>query len=292
MSSTDNINRMMLSTETLSSILRKIEQQPITTHTNISIQIYPISVKRKGVLYELTEVKQDILSIRYITKDEYPTLWLTSDGKAITTKNNWYGELFDVSYIPIQPINHSSMCIMTDRKTDGILVILFADRVNNLTNIHYVENKSKTHTILNVEGYIECLPVLDAIKKVHWELNETSEEKIKVHIAEYYTITGREKDRILVKTLINAVKLDIPKLKGELEAVLSSMGVQKKRYTAGMCFIGITKKEDTVNNNMTIYDKIEDLKKQHRTLKKALYLYLRSLPTSEYIERDIIPLVI
>ena len=292
MSDANPINRTIVATETLPSILRKIEQQSITTHTNISMQIYPISVKRKGVLYELKDIKQDILSIRYITKDEYPTLWLTSDSKTITAKNNWYGELCDVSYIPIQPINHSTICIMTDRKTDGILVILFADRVNNLTNIHYVENKSKTHTISNVEGYIECLPILDASKKVHWELNETPEEKIKVHIAKYYTITGREKDRILVKTLITAVKTDVPELKGELESILSSMGVQKKRYTAGMCFIGITKKEDTISNNMTIYDKIEDLKKQHRTLKKALYLYLRSLPTNEYIEKDIIPLVI
>jgi len=279
------------SVESLSDILHKIEQQPLTSHTNITMQTYPISVKRQGVLFELIEVKQDILSIRYITNDEYPSLWLTSDGKIITKKNNWYGELLEVSYVPIQPVRHSSICIMTDRKTDGSLVIIFADRVNNLTNIHYVSNKSKTSTLSNVEGYIECIPSLSVIKKVHWGLNGTPEEKIREHISEYYTITGREKDRILIKVIINDIKTAIPDFKEKLEPILLDMGVQKKRYTAGMCFSGITKRDDTINN-ITIYDKVDDLKKQHRNLKRAFWLYIQSLPTNECIENDIMPLII
>ena len=69
------------------------------------------------------------------------------------------------------------------------------------------------------------------------------------------------------------------------------MGVQKKRYTAGMCFSGITKRDDTINN-ITIYDKVDDLKKQHRNLKRAFRLYIQSLPTNECIEKDIMPLII
>lgn len=276
--------------ETLPDILLKIEQQPITCHGNITMKTYPISVKRKGVLFELIDVKQDILSMRYIPNDEYPSLWLTSDGKVITKKNNWYGELLEVSYIPIQPNVIGNICIMTDRKTDGILVIIFADRINNLTNIHHVSNRSSTSIISNVEGYLECLPSLDIVKKVHWNFDGAPEEKLKKYIAEYYSITGREKDRILIKILINAIKTAVPDFKGELEPILFDMGIQKKRYSAGMCFTGITTRDDTVNK-MTLYDKVDDLKKQHRNLKRAFWLYIQSLPTNDCIEKEIMPLI-
>lgn len=265
------------------------ENGTLSLHENFRTISYPVSVKSPGILHTLHDLEADIMFVSYVCKEKIrPFISLHTGSRQLTDKTQQPGNILGFLYLPIQPKFHDPLYLKTDRMTEGTLVVTYADRINNLETPHYVVHPDRVRVLVNHEGCINIIPYEEKINHYSlWHDIAPFKEKIHQHIINRYQITGKSKDRVQASALLAELKDIISDIPVDLIKILSELGIEKKRFTEGVCFYGLYLKTPG-QSRYCIWERIKEHEKTIRLLKEACHALLSSVNLTRSSDKKIL----